>query len=110
VTDATFDTEPIVGVVARWHDVLRGRLPGGLDELLHDDVVFFSPIVFTPQEGKALTKEQTQKIAELMRYHSSKSGEDLVSFKEYVDRMKEGLTDVARSMVPVLGLNRRNQL
>jgi len=42
--------------VSQWHDFLRGRLPGGLDELLHDDVVFFSPIVFTPQEGKAITK------------------------------------------------------
>ncbi|WP_421121975.1 nuclear transport factor 2 family protein [Aquihabitans daechungensis] len=41
--------------VAQWHDFLRGRLPGGLDELLHDDVVFYSPIVFTPQQGKAIT-------------------------------------------------------
>ena len=42
--------------IARWHRFLRGELPGGLDELLHDDVVFYSPIVFTPQEGKAITK------------------------------------------------------
>ncbi len=41
--------------VAKWHQHLRGELPGGLDELLHDDVVFFSPIVFTPQVGKAIT-------------------------------------------------------
>jgi len=42
--------------IARWHQHLRGELPGGLDELLHDDVVFYSPIVFTPQEGKAVTR------------------------------------------------------
>ncbi len=42
--------------IAQWHEFLRGRLPDGLDELLHDDVVFYSPIVFTPQAGKALTK------------------------------------------------------
>merc|ERR1719238_2152451 len=34
------------------------------------------------------------KIAELMRYHSSKSGDEMISFKEYVDRMKEGQNDI----------------
>lgn len=47
--------EPIREVIERWHLHLRGQLPGGLDELLHDDVLFFSPIVFTPQRGKQLT-------------------------------------------------------
>jgi hypothetical protein len=42
--------------VANWHRYLGGQLPGGLDELLHDDVVFYSPIVYTPQEGKVLTR------------------------------------------------------
>lgn len=40
----------------KWHAHLRGELPGGLDELLADDVVFYSPVVFTPQEGKEITK------------------------------------------------------
>ena len=43
-------------VIERWHRHLRGELPGGLDELLHPDVVFFSPIVYTPQEGREITK------------------------------------------------------
>ena len=42
-------------VVEQWHAHLRGTLPGGLDQLLDDDVVFFSPIVFTPQRGKEIT-------------------------------------------------------
>ena len=46
----------IEATIAKWHQHLRGQLPGGLDELLDDDVVFLSPIVFTPQEGKEITK------------------------------------------------------
>jgi hypothetical protein len=46
----------IEGVIERWHQNLRGTLPGGLDELLADDVVFYSPVVFTPQHGKDVTK------------------------------------------------------
>jgi hypothetical protein len=42
-------------VVERWHQHLRGELAGGLDELLHPDVVFYSPIVYTPQEGREIT-------------------------------------------------------
>ncbi len=42
-------------VVAQWHAYLSGDLPGGLDDLLDDDVVFYSPIVFTPQRGKQIT-------------------------------------------------------
>ena len=48
--------QPIDAVIEKWHAHLRGQLPGGLDELLDDDVVFYSPIVYTPQEGKAITK------------------------------------------------------
>merc|ERR1711977_459916 len=34
------------------------------------------------------------KIAELMRYNTSKSGDEQISLKEYVDRMKEGQSDI----------------
>merc|ERR1712054_578319 len=34
------------------------------------------------------------KVAELMRYHTSKSGDEMISLKEYVDRMKEGQNDI----------------
>jgi hypothetical protein len=44
-------------VIARWHRYLGGELPGGLDELLGDDVVFYSPVVYTPQRGKPVTRQ-----------------------------------------------------
>merc|ERR1712157_475137 len=34
------------------------------------------------------------KVAELIRYHTSKSGDEQISLKEYVDRMKEGQSDI----------------
>ncbi len=43
------------GVVGRWHDVVGSRDPGKLDALLAEDVVFLSPVVHTPQRGKAIT-------------------------------------------------------
>jgi len=43
-------------MMENWHLHLKGQFPGGLDELLADDVVFYSPVVYTPQKGKELTK------------------------------------------------------
>jgi hypothetical protein len=49
-------TGPIDSCVQRWHAFLR-REPGiDLDDLLHEDVTFWSPIVFTPQQGREVTK------------------------------------------------------
>ena len=53
-------------VIEKWHAHLRGELAGGLDELLDDDVVFFSPIVFTPQGGKALTTMYLQAASQTL--------------------------------------------
>jgi hypothetical protein len=50
-------------VIEQWHRYMKGELPGGLDELLDDDVVFYSPIVFTPQRGKAVTSLYLQAAA-----------------------------------------------
>lgn len=48
-------TDPIIDVIARWHGFISGETPGALEDLLADDVVFYSPIVYTPQRGKGVT-------------------------------------------------------
>ena len=40
-----------------WHQLLRNRDAKGLDRLLADDVVFYSPVVHAPQAGKAITMQ-----------------------------------------------------
>ncbi len=49
-------TDPIHRCLDDWFRLLRGELEGGFDAILHPDVVFLSPIVFTPQEGREITK------------------------------------------------------
>jgi len=39
-----------------WHDMLRKRDLGRLDEVLAEDCVFLSPIVHTPQRGRDLSR------------------------------------------------------
>lgn len=50
-------------VVETWHRIVAGKAPDALDDLLADDVVFYSPVVFTPQRGKDITKLYLQAAA-----------------------------------------------
>jgi len=42
-------------VIQRWIDLIHDNRVDELDDLLADDAVFYSPAVFSPQEGKAKT-------------------------------------------------------
>jgi ketosteroid isomerase-like protein len=44
-------------VLQRWHELVRTRNAKGLDALLAEEVVFHSPVVHTPQRGKAVTTQ-----------------------------------------------------
>lgn len=42
-------------VIERWHLIVDSRDLAGLEALIADDIVFYSPVVHTPQIGKAAT-------------------------------------------------------
>ena len=39
--------------IERWHEALRGE--SAFEDLLHEDCVFWSPVLFRPMEGRDLT-------------------------------------------------------
>jgi len=41
--------------VVRWHRMVEAHDPSGLDTLLAEDAVFYSPVVHAPQRGRTLT-------------------------------------------------------
>ena len=48
-----------MNAIEKWHDIMKHGGSGAsdkLDDLLHEDVIFYSPVVFTPQRGKEITK------------------------------------------------------
>ena len=46
-----------ISTLHTWHELVRTRNAKGLAALLADDVVFHSPVVHTPQVGKAVTQQ-----------------------------------------------------
>ena len=46
-----------INTLSTWHELVTSRNTKGLSALLADDVVFHSPVVHTPQVGKAVTTQ-----------------------------------------------------
>ena len=46
-----------VSALPRWHELVKTRSASGLAALLADHAVFHSPVVHTPQVGKAITMQ-----------------------------------------------------
>jgi hypothetical protein len=47
---------PIDKCLEQWHRFMRREEGVDLDDILHEDVTFWSPIVFSPQQGREVTK------------------------------------------------------
>ena len=45
-----------MSAVEKWYEVMKSNDMDKLDDLLAEDVVFYSPVVYTPQNGKDITK------------------------------------------------------
>ena len=43
--------------IDKWHEIVRTRDASTLTELLSDDAILYSPVVHTPQIGKAITSK-----------------------------------------------------
>ena len=52
-------------VIARWTSIIENGRTDELDALIADDAVFFSPAVFTPQEGQQQTLKYLKAAAKV---------------------------------------------
>ena len=86
----------IHAVIEQWHAHMRGELKNGLDILLDDNCVFLSPIVFTPQVGKEITKMYLMAAGQTLPGEKQSSGSptnDDKSFR-YIKEVLSGSTAV----------------
>jgi SnoaL-like domain len=52
--------------IESWYAYMRAHDVGALDAMLADDAVFESPVVFTPQRGKAIVKAYLSAAASVL--------------------------------------------
>jgi ketosteroid isomerase-like protein len=81
--------------IDNWHAYIERHDGEGLDDLLADDAVFESPVVFTPQRGKPIVKAYLQAAAHVLgtptfRYTGEWRAENsaIIEFENEVDGIK----------------------
>jgi hypothetical protein len=70
--------------VAVWHQVAKARDVQGLDALLAEDAVFYSPVVHTPQVGKVITTKYLAAAFHVFFNESFKYVRELTSDRDAV--------------------------
>ena len=71
-------------VIAAWHQVVQQRDMAGLQRLLADEVVFHSPVVHTPQRGKAITFKYLQGAMLVLNNHRFRYAREIVGARDAV--------------------------
>ena len=77
--------------VAEWHRILEDRDIAALASLLHDDAVFLSPVVHTPQRGKRLVMGYLGAAAEVLGNPSFRYVREIIGAR---DAMLEFETEI----------------
>src|SRR5579859_6047718 len=65
--------------IANWHRLVETRDPAGLNALLAENVVFHSPVVHTPQVGKAITHRYLAAALEVLSNESFRYVREIVA-------------------------------
>ena len=71
-------------LIDKWHEVIGNDDPKLLDNIISDDAVFSSPVVFTPMEGKNIT---------MMYLHAAGQSFNMEKFK-YTKEIHDGMNSV----------------
>ena len=71
-------------LIDKWHEVIGNDNPKLLDDIISEDAVFSSPVVFTPMEGKNIT---------MMYLHAAGQSFNMEKFK-YTKEIHDGMNSV----------------
>ena len=64
--------------ISKWHDVVNLRDYNTLTEILDDQVIFYSPVVYTPQRGKDITLKYLMAASEVFNASNFKYHKEVI--------------------------------
>ena len=93
-----------------WHEIIRNGDVSALDTLIADDAVFHSPVVHTPQVGKAIVVKYLTAAANVLLDESFKYLGEMVDERQAMLEFQVTLDDIVINGVDHIRWNDNNQI
>ena len=93
-----------------WHEIIRNGDASALDTLIADDAVFHSPVVHTPQVGKAIVVKYLTAAANVLLDESFKYLGEMVDERQAMLEFQVTLDDIVINGVDLIRWNDSNQI
>ncbi len=96
--------------IAHWHQIMLTRDVSGLDAFLADGVVFYSPVVHTPQVGKAITTKYLAAAFQAFFNESFRYVREVVSERDAVLEFEVQIDGISVNGVDMIKWNDAGQV
>lgn len=93
-----------------WHELVRTRNPQGLSALLADEVVFHSPVVHTPQVGKAITAKYLAAAFHVFFNESFRYVREIVGPQDAALEFQVEIDGIAVNGIDLIRWNEQNRI
>jgi ketosteroid isomerase-like protein len=93
-----------------WHQLVDNKDVTGVDSLLAEDVVFHSPVVDTPQTGKAITRQYLAAVFDIFSKHSFRYVREVVGEHDAVLEFLVEIDGVSVNGVDMITWNDEGQI
>jgi hypothetical protein len=97
-------------VVQAWHELVRTRDMAALQRILADEVVFHSPVVHTPQRGKAITTQYLQGAMQVLNNASFRYEREIVGDRDAVLEFSTTIDGILINGVDLIQWNDAGQI
>ena len=99
-----------IATLSAWHQLVAARNTKGLDALLADGVVFHSPVVHTPQVGKAITTHYLTAAFHVLLNESFRYVREVAGPRDAVLEFQVNIDGVAVNGVDMLKWNDEGEI
>ncbi|MEC8994395.1 MAG: nuclear transport factor 2 family protein [Pseudomonadota bacterium] len=99
-----------MGPITKWHEVVSTKNYQLLEEILDDNVIFYSPVVFTPQKGKEVTKIYLSAAAEVFEGNSFSYVRELIKDNEAALEFELELDEIKVNGVDLITWNHEKKI